>query len=266
MKHKSWVFSLLVFASGYAHVAAAQEITVMISGGFSAALDKLAPGYQQQSGNTLHIIHGPSMGKSAESIPNRLAAGQKADVVIMVGYALDNLQQHGDVVPGSRIELADSRIGAVVAKGAPAPDISTVAALKKTLLQAKSIAYSDSASGRYVENELFKKLDIAEQTSQKAKMIEKIPVASVVAKGDYAIGFQQVSELLPVSGATFIGRLPDEVQYVTRFAGAVVANSPTQQQAKQLLCYLASSAAEADIRRTGLDPLAAGSCTSSGER
>ena len=69
MQRKSWVFSLVVFTCGYAHVAVAQEITVMISGGFSAALDKLAPDYQQKSGNTLHIIHGPSMGKSAEAIP-----------------------------------------------------------------------------------------------------------------------------------------------------------------------------------------------------
>ncbi|VDZ69352.1 Hypothetical ABC transport system, periplasmic component (plasmid) [Klebsiella aerogenes] len=100
MQRKSWVFSLVVFTCGYAHVAVAQEITVMISGGFSAALDKLAPDYQQKSGNTLHIIHGPSMGKSTEAIPNRLAAGQKADVVIMVGYALDDLQKQGKVMPG----------------------------------------------------------------------------------------------------------------------------------------------------------------------
>lgn len=178
----------------------------------------------------------------------------------MVGYALDDLQKQGKVMPGSRIELADSRIGAVVPKGAPVPDISSVAALKQTLLQAKSIAYSDSASGRYVEKELFSKLDIAAQASPKAKMIEKIPVASLVAKGDYAIGFQQVSELLPVSGVTFVGRLPDEVQYVTRFAGAVVADSSAQSQAKQLLCYLASVPAQAEIRRTGMDPLPSNAC------
>ena len=108
MQRKSWVFSLLVFTCGYAHVAVAQEITVMISGGFSAALDKLAPDYQQKSGNTLHIIHGPSMGKSAEAIPNRLAAGQKADVVIMVGYALDDLQKQGGIFAEMMTDYASS--------------------------------------------------------------------------------------------------------------------------------------------------------------
>jgi len=135
--------------------AQADEITVMISGGFSAALDKLAPQYEAKTGDTIRIVHGPSMGNSAEAIPHRLAAGQPADAVIMVGYALDKLQQDGKIAAGSRTELADSRIGLVVRAGETAPDISTVATLKATLLNAKSIAYSDSASGRYVQSTLF---------------------------------------------------------------------------------------------------------------
>ncbi|MFG6655160.1 substrate-binding domain-containing protein [Scandinavium sp. M-37] len=235
----------------------ATEITVMISGGFSAALDKLAPQYEAATGDTVRIIHGPSMGNSPEAIPRRLAEGQTADAVIMVGYALDKLQQTGKIAPGSREELADSRIGMVVREGAVKPDISTVEALKATLLHARSIAYSDSASGRYVQTELFSQLGIADLVQQKAKMIEKIPVASVVAKGDYALGFQQVSELLPVKGVEFAGRIPESVQYVTRFAGAAVAGSAHQADARQLLRYLASPQVQATIRETGLDTLTA---------
>ena len=140
------------------------------------------------------------MGKSPEAIPNRLERGEPADAVIMVGYALDDLIKQGKVIPGSRVELADSRIGMVVRDGAPKPDIGSETALKETLLHARSIAYSDSASGVYIERELFKRLGIEEQVKSKAKMIPKIPVASVVASGDYEMGFQQVSELLAGEG------------------------------------------------------------------
>lgn len=93
--------------------ASAKEVTVMISGGFKAALEKLAPEYERQTGDNIVLIPGPSMGTTPQAIPNRLARGEKADVVIMVGDALatrkDNLTQ-----PGSRTELADSPVGMVV--------------------------------------------------------------------------------------------------------------------------------------------------------
>ncbi|EEI4451195.1 ABC transporter substrate-binding protein [Salmonella enterica] len=246
---------MLLLACNCSVAANAEDITVMISGGFSAALDKLAPHYEAQTGDVIHIIHGPSMGNSPESIPHRLAAGQKADVVIMVGYALDKLQQAGKITPGSRTELADSRIGMVVRSGTAVPDISNVAALKATLLKARSVAYSDSASGRYVQSELFRKLGIENELHNKLDMIEKTPVARVVASGGDEIGFQQVSELLPVKGVEFVGKIPEQVQYVTRFSGAIVAGSIHQEHARQLLRYLASPETQPVVRTTGLDSL-----------
>ncbi|EBS3610722.1 ABC transporter substrate-binding protein [Salmonella enterica subsp. enterica serovar Poona] len=246
---------MLLLACNCSVAANAEDITVMISGGFSAALDKLAPHYEAQTGDVIHIIHGPSMGNSPESIPHRLAAGQKADVVIMVGYALDKLQQAGKITPGSRTELADSRIGMVVRSGTAVPDISNVAALKATLLKARSVAYSDSASGLYVQSELFRKLGIENELHNKLDMIEKTPVARVVARGSDEVGFQQVSELLPVKGVEFVGKIPEQVQYVTRFAGAVVAGSEHQEHARQLLHYLSSQRAQPVVRETGLDTL-----------
>jgi molybdate transport system substrate-binding protein len=171
----------------------------------------------------------------------------------MVGYALDDLIKKGMVDPHSRVELADSRIGMVVRQGSVVPDIRNVDALRRTLMQAGSIAYSDSASGVYVERELFKRLGEADALRAKARKIEKIPVASVVADGQYEIGFQQVSELLPVAGVTFAGRIPEEVQSVTRFAGGVPVNAAHPAEAKALLEYLAAPAAQTVVKETGLD-------------
>ncbi|MDB5992901.1 MAG: extracellular solute-binding protein [Pseudomonas sp.] len=243
----------LLASLGLSSLAQAEELRVMTSGGFTAAYKVLGPKFAASTGNTLDTALGPSMGKAPEAIPNRLARGEKADVVIMVGYALDELIKQGKVDPASRVELADSRIGLVVRDGAPKPDISTVDSLKKTLLEAKSVAYSDSASGVYIEDQLFKRLGIEDQLKPKSKMIPKIPVGSVVATGDYQLGFQQVSELLPVPGVSFVAKIPESVQSVTRFAAGIPVGAQHPAQAKALLEYLASSAAQPDVKATGLD-------------
>lgn len=229
--------------------AQAEALKVMTSGGFTAAYKLLGPQYARQSGDTLETLLGQSMGKAPEAIPNRLARGEQADVVIMVGYALDELIKQGKVDPASRVELADSRIGLVVRQGAPKPAIGTDAELKAVLSQAKSIAYSDSASGVYVEKELFKKLGMP----AKGSMIERLPVAEQVAKGDYEVGLQQVAELLPVPGVTYVGKLPEDVQSVTRFAAGIPVNAEHPTQARALLHYLASPEAQPVVQSTGLD-------------
>lgn len=234
-------------------VAQAEELKVMTSGGFTAAYKLLGPQYAASSGDTLETILGPSMGKAPEAIPNRLARGEHADVVIMVGYALDELIKQGKVDLATRVELADSRIGMVVKQGADKPLINTDAQLRDVLLKATSVAYSDSASGVYIENELFKKLGIQEQVGPKGKMIERMPVASVVAKGDYQVGFQQVAELLPVPGVSFVGKIPETVQSVTRFAAGIPRNAEHPQQARALLDYLSSAKVQAQVQSTGLD-------------
>lgn len=235
--------------------ALADEVKVMNSGGFTAAYKALGPGFEKATGHKLSTAWGPSMGKSPEAIPNRLARGEHADVVIMVGYALDDLIKQGKVVPDSKVALADSRIGLAVRAGAPKPDISTLDAFRDTLLKAASIAYSDSASGVYVEKEMFRKLGIEEQVKGRAHMIEKTPVGSVVAKGDYEVGLQQVSELLPVPGTTFVGKIPEAVQSITTFAAGVPVNAEHPDAGRALIRYLASPAARADIERSGMDPV-----------
>ena len=236
-------------------IAGAETVRVMISGGFSAALRDLAPAYQQQTGDTLEIISGPSMGTTAQAIPNRLGRGEQADVVIMVGYALDGLIKAGTVAADSRVDLARSPIAMAVRAGAPKPDISTVDRFKQALLNARSIAYSDSASGVYIQNEMFAKLGIADAVRAKSAMIPATPVGEVVARGDAEIGFQQLSELRPVHGIDIVGVIPSEVQKITVFAGGVVANAQHGPSARALLAFLASPAAAPGIAKTGLEPI-----------
>lgn len=243
----------LLACASLAGTAHAEQLRVMTSGGFTAAYQALGPKFAAATGNTLDTALGPSMGQAPEAIPNRLARGEKADVVIMVGYALDELIRQGKVDPASRVELADSRIGMVVRAGAAKPDIASVEALKNTLLAAQSVAYSDSASGLYVQNQLFKRLGIEQQLQPKASRVVKTPVAMEVAKGSYQVGLQQVSELLPVPGVSFVGKLPEAVQSVTRFAAGILVNADHPQQARALLAYLAAPAAQQAVQATGLD-------------
>jgi|SRR5579864_2405981 len=245
----------LLTSAALAASAQAAELHVMNSGGFTAAYKALQPTYEAKTGNTLETAWGPSMGQTPEAIPNRLARGEPADVVIMVGYALDDLIRQGKIIPGSRVELADSRIGMVVRAGAAKPDITSVDAFKNTLLHAKSVAYSDSASGVYIQSQLFGKMGIEDELRPKAHMIPRIPVGSVVASGDYELGFQQVSELLPVPGVTFVGKIPESLQSVTRFAAGIPVGAQHPQEAKALLEFLSSPEAAPEVAKTGLDPV-----------
>lgn len=239
-----------------APAAHAAEVRIVSSGGFAAAYRALAPVYEKMSGDTLIVGWGPSMGDTHDAVPARMKRGEKIDVVIMVGYALGQLIDQGKVVPGSRVDLAKSGIGVAVRAGSPHPDIRTVEALKQALLAAKSIAFSDSASGVYISSEMFKAMGIADQVAGKARMIPADPVGGVVARGEAEIGFQQVSELKPVAGIDLLGPLPPEVQKYTVFSGGVVTGSQQPAAAAKLLSFLASAAARPAIEDSGMEPVA----------
>jgi molybdate transport system substrate-binding protein len=232
--------------------ASAADITVLISGGFSAAYEKLVPEFERVSGHKVVTLRGPSMGKTPQAIPNRLARGEAADVVIMVGYALDGLIRDGKVVAESRTDLAWSPIGLAVRAGAPKPDISTVDTFRQALLAAKSIAYSDSASGEYLSKELFGRLGIADQLKEKSRQIPAEPVGRVVARGEAEIGFQPVSELRPVAGIDIVGPIPAELQVVNVFRAGIAAHAKEPQAGKALIAFLVSPAARLVIEQSGM--------------
>ncbi len=232
--------------------ADAVEIKVMISGGFSAAYRQLIPEFERSTGNKVTTAFGPSMGTTPEAIPNRIARGEPVDVVIMVRSALDGLATQGTVAPDSRVDLAKSIIGMAVREGAPAPDISSVEALKRALLAAKSIAISDSASGVYISTKMLQRLGVEAEVKPKSRMIPAEPVGKVVARGDAEIGFQQISELRPIPGIAIVGPLPPEVQQVTIYAAGIANSSREPDAAKILISYLSSPSATATVVSSGL--------------
>ena len=201
------------------------------------------------------------MGDSPEAIPARLARGEPADVVIMDGGAAENLVKRGVARAGSKVEFARSLVGMVVREGAAKPDIGTVEAFRKTLLAAKSIAYSDSGSGTYLSTRLFAQLGVADQVAGKSRKVRGPPsgepVAMVVARGEAEIGFQQVSELLNVPGTAYVGPIPAELQPGFSFAGALTKTSVQPEAAGALMRFLASSETAPVILKAGLTPIPA---------
>jgi len=233
----------------------AADIHVITSGAFAEALKTLVPEYERQSPNKVIISYGSSMGAAPDSIPTRLGRGEKFDVLILAGPALEGFIKSGEVQAGTRVDLVASVMGAVVKAGAPKPDISTMADLKQALLNAKSVAYSASASGVYLSTELFPKMGISEQMDKTARKIFSERVASVVARGEAELGFQQVSELLPIPGVDFIGELPPEAQKTVLFSAGITNNVSNLNASRDLIAFLASPKAAPTIQKAGLKPV-----------
>jgi molybdate transport system substrate-binding protein len=231
------------------------EIRVLVSGAFTAPYLQIVPEFERMTGNKLVTSSGlVSVENVPGSIPDRLQRGESVDIVILSGDALDQLIQQGKVIPGSRVDLVRSSIGVAVRAGAPKPDIHSVDALKRTLLNAKSIAYSSSVSGVYVSTELFRRLGIADQARGKSKRIEGM-VGTAVARGDTEIGIQQISELLAAPGIDYLGPLPSEIQRVTVFSAGIAVGSKEPDAARSLIRFLASPAAVPAIMQSGLEPV-----------
>ena len=249
--------SALVFLASLflASTTFAADIQVITSGAFAEALKALVPEYEKQSPNKVIISYGSSMGVAPDSIPTRLGRGEKFDVLILAAPALEGFIKSGAVQPSSRVDLVASVMGGVVKAGAPKPDISTMAGLKQALLNAKSVAYSASASGVYLSTELFPKMGISEQMDKTAKKIYSERVASVVARGEAELGFQQVSELLPIPGVDFIGELPPEAQKTVFFSAGITNNVNNLGASRDLIAFLASPKAAPTIQKAGLKPV-----------
>lgn len=248
------VSGLLALTATFTHAA---DIYVMSSGGFTEAYKQLTPEFERSTKHKVVSSYGASMGGAPDSIPSRLGRDEPADVVILAAPALDALIAAGKVRAGSRVDLVRSSIGMSVKAGAPKPDISTLEAFKTTLLAAKSIAYSASASGTYFSTDMLKNLGLAEQVLPKTKRIVSERVGTAVARGHAEIGLQQISELLPLPGLDFLGPIPAEVQLVTLFSAGIATNSKSPEEAQQLINYLSSAAVAPTIAKTGLEPITA---------
>lgn len=249
---------LLVVLAGCAQrPTAPPTLHVMTSGGYTEAFRRLAPQFERNTGIRVVTIHGASTGGAPDSIPARLARGERADLVIVARESLDQLVAAGWVRPDGRTDLVRSRIGMAVRAGAAAPDISTPERFVTAVRQAPSLAYSASASGTYLSTVLFPQLGVWEEIRPRAMRVVSERVGTVVARGDAAIGFQQISELMPIDGITIVGPIPEPYQKVTVFSAGVGARADRPRDVRRLLRFLADPVHAATVAATGVDPVPA---------
>jgi molybdate transport system substrate-binding protein len=252
--HVAFAIVAALFSFAPASGQNARSLKVMVSPGFRAAYEELVQEFERKTGHTIVTAYGASMGNAPDAIPNRLQSGESADVVILASSALEDLMKKQKALSDTRVDLARSGIAIAVRAGTQKPDISTLEELKRTLLAAKSIAYSDSVSGLYVSTELFQRLGIADTVRSKCIRVAGM-VGPVIARGDAEIGFQQLSELLPIAGIEIVGPIPPEAQKITLFSGGVAVNSKEPEIARQFLRFLASPGAALTIKKSGMQPV-----------
>jgi molybdate transport system substrate-binding protein len=224
----------------------------MTSGAFTAAHLALVPQLERLT-KVRVVTASTSIGTGEMSIPNRLKRGEVVDIVIVAEHVLRQFVAEGLVLAEGLKVVARSSIAFAVRAGAAKPDIGSADALRRTLLQAKSVGYSASESGKYFSGELVQRLGIADQVLPKSRLIgggERVGTA--IARGDVEIGLQQVSELLPVPGIAHITPLPPELQKISTFAAGVAASSPNRSLARTVIEFLASPQAAEAIRASGL--------------
>lgn len=186
-------------------------------------------------------------------IMKTIEGGGRADALVIMTEAMDELSAQGIIDPASRFEVVQSRVGIAVPKGAPHPDISTTSAFRQTLLNARSVAYSQAgASGIHFRNVL-DQLGIAETIKAKATVIPAGFTAEKLLTGEADIAVQQISELMTVPDVDIVGRFPEEVQKASRLAGALFADTPNRAAAEKFLNTLRSERAIEAYRSTGLD-------------
>ena len=233
----------------------AADFIVMTSGGFTAAHLNLLAQLERLTGSQI-ITATTSVGTGESSIANRLKRGERAELVIVSADLLRQFVNDGLVHAEGCTPLARSTIGLAVKAGAPAPDASSIDALRRTLLAARSVAYSASVSGKYLTTELYQQLGIAGEMLPKSQFTSGgVRTGSVVARGDADIAVQQISELLPVSGIAHITPLPEELQRVTQYCAGIAATARDIKLASSAIAFLASANAAGAITRSGLEPM-----------
>ena len=243
------VISIAAAAVLLSSAAGAAEIKVLSTQATEEAYKELAPQFEKASGHKVTTVFTGTL-----DALKRLSNGETYDLLIMARQQIDELSQSGKVIAGSRTDVAKSGVGVAVGKGKPKPDISTVDALKKTLLAAKSVGYSTGPSGVYVVT-MFQKMGIADEIKSKLKQTPTgVFVGSIIASGEAEIGFQQVSELSFFPGVDYVGPIPAEVQLITVFSAGIPAGTKQADAAKALVSFITAPAAAAIFKKHALDP------------
>jgi len=230
-------------------VAHAADVRLLASGALKQAYLELLPDFEKVSGHRVTAVW-----SSTTDIQRRVMAGEGADLVILGNAGAEELLRQGKLVGNTLAVVAKSGIYVAVRSGAPIPDISSVDALKNSVLTARSVAYSEGASGTYLVV-MFQRLGIYDQVKLKASIAKaNEPVGDKLVRGEADIGFHQLSELIPVKGIQIVGPLPSELQYITAFSGAIHRDAKEPNAAKALIEFLLAPAVGQSIKKHGLDP------------
>lgn len=230
------------------------EFRVMCSGVFTAAYLSLIPAIEKLTGKKVVTLT-TSIGTGDSSIPRRLHRREPVDLLIVAEPNMQYFVDAGFIVEGTRTLLARSITAVAVREGRPAPDVSTVEAFKRTLLEAGSIAYSASGSGTYLTTELYQRLGIADACLPKSRFVGNGErTGAVVARGDAELAFQQVSELQPVPGIAHITPIPAELQSYFWVATGTVPWARDVELSRAVVRLLASPEVETAIILSGLEP------------
>jgi molybdate transport system substrate-binding protein len=236
----------------------AAEIKILASGSLKAAMPQLLADFQKSSGNTATIEYGP-----AGAIVGRVAKDDAADVVIVSWSQLQKLENDGKVIKGSGVGIAGISLGVAIRKGAPKPDIGTVAAFKRTLLSARSIGYRDpvtgSTSGTYTAG-LLERLGIAQDLKPKLYLDRSEGDAPEnvfmrVASGEIEMQIGQITEIVIAPGVDLAGPLPREIQNTTVMAAGIIASSKAPEAARALINSISSPPAAAVLKASGFQPV-----------
>lgn len=251
MKSHMYRAAIVAAVLGLAGQANAAEIKVLSAGAFKQVVLALVPGFEKQTGHKVKLDNG-----TAGELKKRIEGGEAFDVTIITPGVIDELTKDGKIAAGSKTTLASVGVGVMVKAGVPKPDISTVDAFKKAVLDAKTVAYIDpksgGSSGVYLEK-LFEKMGIADQVKPKAKLKNGGYVADLIKSGEAELGIHQISEIVPVKEVTLIGPLPKEIQNTTTYAGGLSATAKDKDAAAAFLKYLAGPDAAAVLKSKGMD-------------
>ena len=211
----------------------------MSGGAVKSAFTAAAEAWEKKTGHRVKAGFAP-----AGELRKKIQAGETADLLIVPSENLPEYEKSGAIDPSTRRDLGAVAMGAAVRQGAPVPDISTPAALRKTLTEAKSVTYMDPArgtSGKHFDEQVLPKLGIRDEVRGKATLGEGGFIAEKVARGEVEIAFHQMTEMLPVKGVTIVGPLPGELQKLTVYAGSVMKGAKHPAEARALLDYLVSA-------------------------
>ena len=226
-----------------------EPITLISSMATRQLLTELAVQYDRDTGQPVKI---ESVG--GVEAARRVREGERFDIVALAANAIDKLVDEGFLLAESRTGIARSGVAVAVRAGTPHPDISTESALREAVAAAATVGYSTGPSGQHLQA-LFERWGIADQVAERTVQAKPgVPVGSLVAQGEVALGFQQFSELIHLEGIDVLGPLPAEVQTVTVFTGAVAAGSERAERARAVLAFMASPAGAEVKRRHGMEP------------